>query len=109
MALNIRQNVVVSVDLKGMIEYWDNDTFEVPNDKKISFKYKSETDLYELAKHKTQPCLITMSPNDDIFVIVSIDKLIRIFDFRTGILSQLDSLKSHFKKPKPIENYQIIH
>jgi hypothetical protein len=43
MALNLTANAVISADAKGVIEYWDVDTFQMPKTPKISFEYKTET------------------------------------------------------------------
>lgn len=55
MALHVRTGVVVSADSKGVIEYWDAGTGALPTDH-ISFKYKTDTALYDLAK--VQSCFI---------------------------------------------------
>lgn len=48
MKYNEPYNSVVSCDEKGMIEYWSAEDFKIPTD--LDYKYKSETDLYDLAK-----------------------------------------------------------
>jgi peptidylprolyl isomerase domain and WD repeat-containing protein 1 len=45
---NREYNTVVSVDTKGMVEYWDAETYNLPEN--IEFKRKSDTDLYEFPK-----------------------------------------------------------
>lgn len=46
---NEKFNTVLSLDKKGMIEYWKPDgDFSFPEN--LSFKFKTETDLYEFAK-----------------------------------------------------------
>eukprot|EP01033_Poteriospumella_lacustris_P006501 gene6501-4680_t len=86
MAINPLFNSVVSVDAKGMIEYWDVDTFELPSQEVIDFRLKSDTGLYSLAKAKTTPISLAMSPNGRQFVTYSRDRQIRVFDFRSGRL-----------------------
>ena len=46
MALNLAVNTVISADAKGVIEYWDVDTFQMPRKPKISFDYKTETGIH---------------------------------------------------------------
>ena len=46
MALNLAVNTVISADAKGVIEYWDVDTFQTPKRPKISFDYKTETGIF---------------------------------------------------------------
>ena len=42
---------MISTDAKGIIEMWDIDTYKAPA--RVIYKFKSDTDLYELAKNKT--------------------------------------------------------
>lgn len=89
MGINTRFNTVVSLDTRGLIEYWDIDNFDLPRAPDvISFRLKSETGLYELAKSKTVPISIAISPNGQQFVTLSRDKQIRVFDFVTGKLTK---------------------
>jgi peptidylprolyl isomerase domain and WD repeat-containing protein 1 len=85
MSLNIIANTIISVDSKGVLEYWDVDSYTLPIDK-IKFSYKSETDLYEHAKSGTIPFCIAISPKGNRFATISKDKQIRVFDFETGKL-----------------------
>lgn len=50
MSLNIPVGAVVSVDAKGVIEYWDGDTLQPLSDPEVKFRYKGDTDLFDLAK-----------------------------------------------------------
>ena len=50
---NETYNTVISIDLKGVIEYWSAETYEFPATD-IQFKYKLDTDLYEFAKVRMQ-------------------------------------------------------
>ncbi|OQR90485.1 peptidylprolyl isomerase domain and WD repeat-containing protein 1 [Thraustotheca clavata] len=81
-------NCVISGDRKGMLEYWSPDTYAVPAKAKngISFKFKSETDLYELAKNKTYACSIDIAINGKDFVVTGEDCCIRVFRCATGKL-----------------------
>ena len=47
MALNLALNTVISADAKGVVEYWDVDSFKMPRKPKISFDYKTETGKFE--------------------------------------------------------------
>ena len=44
-------NAVVSTDSAGMLEIWDPTTLTLPHS--VTFKFKSDTGLYDLAKAKT--------------------------------------------------------
>ena len=51
LALNAKRGVVVSADSKGVIEFWDSETLEMPSKKRgVMFVRKTDTDLYDLAK-----------------------------------------------------------
>ena len=82
LAIHPSSHVMVSIDTRGMIEYWDYDNYTTTitgmrcNGNKwtafpcvsrmlnvylsgtpaVAFKLKTETDLYDLAKAKTVPC-----------------------------------------------------
>jgi peptidylprolyl isomerase domain and WD repeat-containing protein 1 len=86
MAINFTHNCVISLDTKGMIEYWDIDTFELPGPETVDFRFKTDTSLYELARAKTTPISVTVDPIGRMFVTYSRDKQIRVFDFRSGRL-----------------------
>lgn len=88
LALNMVANVVISADAKGVIEYWDAGTFVMPDSPVVSFQYKTETDLYDMAKAKTVPCTIAVSPTGTHFATTSRDKQIRLFDFKRGKLTR---------------------
>lgn len=50
MALNVVTSTVISIDAKGVIEYWSCRSLDLPGLDVVSFQYKTDTDLYELAK-----------------------------------------------------------
>jgi peptidylprolyl isomerase domain and WD repeat-containing protein 1 len=90
MALHEASGTVISGDEKGMLEYWPSEV--VNNDPKstslpknsVSFRFKVETDLIELAKTSTRPCGIAMSPDGSRFALTASDKQVRVFDFAKG-------------------------
>mmetsp|Transcript_13790 Transcript_13790/g.26293 ORF Transcript_13790/g.26293 Transcript_13790/m.26293 type:complete len:658 (-) Transcript_13790:304-2277(-) len=79
MKYNEKYKAAVSVDAKGMIEYWSTTDFKTP--KNVKWTYKTDTDLYELRKQKTLPLSVSMSPVGKHFAIVSADRKIRVFNF----------------------------
>jgi len=82
-------NAVISSDEKGIIEYWDAVDFGDARD--VSFKFKTETDLYEFAKHKVRPLSLAVSPDGKRFVTWSKDRQVRVFTFATGkLIRKLD-------------------
>ncbi len=81
---NPRMHAVISCDAKGLLEIWDPDTQNVPAS--ATFKYKSDTDLYELAKSKTTAHSINISPDGELFVCMCADKMVRVWRCATGKL-----------------------
>jgi peptidylprolyl isomerase domain and WD repeat-containing protein 1 len=92
-------DTVVSVDAKGVIEYWSTKDYSFA--KNVSFKFKTETDLYEFAKvpylinivvpilpikQNTIPVSLEFSLDGKKFVAMGKDRRIRIFKFLTGKL-----------------------
>ena len=69
---------VISVDAKGVIEYWPNDGSDgLPAG--LGFRYKTETHLYELAKCKARPTSLSVSPDGAHFAVTSSDAKVRLF------------------------------
>lgn len=83
MRYNEPNNIVVSVDSKGIIEYWDTKEYKFPFSK-LKFKFKSETDLFEFFKNGTIPTSLEFSKDGEKFVCMGKDRFIRIFRFKTG-------------------------
>lgn len=79
---------MISADDKGIIEYWNPDTLKFPENE-VKFKYKSDTDLFEIVKCKTTVSSIEVSPDGKQFSITSPDRRIRLFWFRTGKLRRV--------------------
>eukprot|EP00850_Spirogloea_muscicola_P005865 SM000027S09646 [mRNA] locus=s27:578944:585194:+ [translate_table: standard] len=78
-------DVVISADAKGIIEYWSPETLQFPSSK-VAFKYKTDTDLYALAKANTVATSLETSADGRQFAVVSPDRRIRVFWFATGKL-----------------------
>jgi peptidylprolyl isomerase domain and WD repeat-containing protein 1 len=100
MALNATKACVVSCDSKGVIEYWDVTTFEPVShstNSYVHYQYKTETDLYELAKVKAIPISITISTDGNMVAILSRDWKIWLFNFSTGKLKRIydESVKKY--------------
>uniref|UniRef100_A0A7S3EMJ8 peptidylprolyl isomerase n=1 Tax=Rhodosorus marinus TaxID=101924 RepID=A0A7S3EMJ8_9RHOD len=80
---------VVSIDTKRMVEYWnpeEEDPTSVVGG--VEFSYKSDTDLYELAKKNTDATSLEFSRKGDLFVCMSRDRHIRVFRYGTGKLTR---------------------
>ena len=85
MAYNEAYDCVVSADEGGMLEYWrPGDDYKKPDS---VFEYKSSTNLFDFKKAKAVPTSLTISPNGQKFVTMSMpDRKIRIFDFASAKL-----------------------
>ena len=78
-------NFVLSCDEIGMLEYWqweDNECY-FPKES-VKFRYKTDTDLYDLYKAKSRPFQVNFSSNEKMFVVTASDKKIRVFNTLTG-------------------------
>ncbi|XP_067125124.1 LOW QUALITY PROTEIN: peptidylprolyl isomerase domain and WD repeat-containing protein 1 [Centruroides vittatus] len=89
MKYNAAREVAVSVDRKGIVEYWTGPKYDYRFPKNVSFESKLDTDLYEFVKHKTYPTGLAFSPKGDLFATVSTDRKVRIFRFVTGKLTRV--------------------
>ncbi|CAM6084521.1 unnamed protein product [Calypogeia fissa] len=85
MRYNPIYDIVLSTDTKGLLEYWSPDSLLFP-DHSVQFKFKTETDLYSLAKAKTTVSALEVTVDGKQFVTTSPDRRIRVFWFLTGRL-----------------------
>ncbi|VFQ82800.1 unnamed protein product [Cuscuta campestris] len=81
-------DTVISADDKGIIEYWSPTTLQFPEDV-VSFKLRSDTNLFEFVKCKTTISSIEVSSDGKQFSITSPDRRIRVFWFKTGKLRRV--------------------
>lgn len=82
---NGNEDVIITMDQTGIVEYWNTSDFKFPKDK-VNFKFKSETDLFEFVKEKTFPVSIEINNKGTYFSTMGKDKKVRIFEFKTGKL-----------------------
>lgn len=95
---NFKYNFFISSDIKGIVEFW-NDQGELPAS--VSFKLKSETNLFEIAKNKAKVSNMIISPDSNLLVTASQpDNVLRIFNCQSGkLLTKIDqSLAIHEKE-----------
>uniref|UniRef100_A0AAV1U2Q8 peptidylprolyl isomerase n=1 Tax=Peronospora matthiolae TaxID=2874970 RepID=A0AAV1U2Q8_9STRA len=106
LALNPVANCVISADQKGVIEYWDAETYKLPQ--VATFRYKSDTDLYELAKCKTYATALDVSRDGTKFVVTAKDRQIRVIRFVTGKLRRTyDESLAVFEDAQADETLQL--
>ncbi|CAM9800719.1 unnamed protein product [Pylaiella littoralis] len=86
LAFNEPAKTVVSADRSGVLEYWGAEEYGRPRAAAVTFKFKMDTDLYDLAKAKTRACSICFSPDGKSMAVTARDKQVRVFDFRSGKL-----------------------
>ena len=116
MAYSPTADVVVSADVRGMVEYWcataepsdvgaggsgtasDDEgddavprrvlgVHQAPVAPTVTFRFKMDTALYDLVKAKTRPMSIAFDPAGKRFVIAATDGHVRVFELRTGRLT----------------------
>jgi len=88
MKLNVSYAVVVSIDKKGIIEYWNVSDYEFPTDK-VAFRHKMDTNLFDLLKNKVRPYSLSINQQGFLFATLCSDRKIRVFDFITGKISRI--------------------
>lgn len=87
--LNPQFRVIVSADRSGMLEYWTSLPTEFKFPKNVQWQYKTDTDLYEFAKHKAYPTCLAFSPDGKKMATIASDRKVRIFRFLTGKLMRV--------------------
>lgn len=85
MKLNQVYATVISVDKNSVLDYWSTSKhdYKFPEDR-VNFKFKTETDLYELAKNKCALHDLCITEDGMYFATLSNDRKVRIFKFKTG-------------------------
>jgi peptidylprolyl isomerase domain and WD repeat-containing protein 1 len=90
MSLNSKNGNVVSIDLRGIIEYWSPSMEGKFPFKAVKFKSKMDTDLLSVARNKSIiPLCLAASPDGNYFSVLSSDGCIRVFHYRTGKIKRV--------------------
>ncbi|KAL1482991.1 hypothetical protein MTO96_033432 [Rhipicephalus appendiculatus] len=84
---NAKMETVVSVDKKGILEYWTGQRADFKFPKCVRFESKLDTDLYEFVKAKSYPTGLCFSPDGLQFATIATDRKVRVFRFLTGKLT----------------------
>ncbi|EDW32896.1 GL10223 [Drosophila persimilis] len=85
MCFNVAMETVISVDRKGILEYWQTPKYDYRFPQRlVNFESKLDTSLFEFAKQKTQVTGIAASPDGKRFAAISTDRKVRVFQFNTG-------------------------
>lgn len=83
MRYNHTYDIVISADDKGVLEYWSPTTLKFPENG-VSFRLKTDTNLFDIVKSKTTVSAIEISSDGNQFAITSPDRRIRVYWFKTG-------------------------
>ncbi|XP_033254093.1 peptidylprolyl isomerase domain and WD repeat-containing protein 1-like isoform X2 [Drosophila miranda] len=85
MCFNVAMETVISVDRKGILEYWQTPKYDYRFPQRlVNFDSKLDTSLFEFAKQKTQVTGIAASPDGKRFAAISTDRKVRVFQVNTG-------------------------
>lgn len=86
---NPTNKVVLSTDKNGMFEYWSSEENYPFPENLVSFKFKTDTDLYEFAKNKTYVLSIAISPCGKRFACLTANRKVLLFHFHSGKKSRV--------------------
>ncbi|RDD42208.1 Peptidylprolyl isomerase domain and WD repeat-containing protein 1 [Trichoplax sp. H2] len=105
-------DVVISGDEAGMLEYWSGTSNDFKFPEILDFEFKTDTDLYHFAMHKTVPMSISFSSNGKLLAIVAEDRTISVFRFLSGKLKvifneKVDSYDRGLKTGSQLPNMEI--
>lgn len=84
--MNWNLNICISIDERAFLEIWDPNTFDFPT--KLAYKCKIQTDFLQLIQANSAPLSMNISPKGTYVAIMLKDKIIRIFNLKTGKLFQ---------------------
>ena len=62
--------------MAGVIEYWSADAAHA-TPKGVTFRYKTDTDLYAIAKARASPTSLAISPDGEYFALTATDFKVR--------------------------------
>jgi WD40 repeat protein len=82
--MNWDLNICVSIDERAFLEVWNPNTFDFPTH--LPYKYKTQTQFLQLLQANSPPLSMTLSPRGTYLAVLLKDKIIRIFNMKTGKL-----------------------
>eukprot|EP01116_Phalansterium_solitarium_P000562 TRINITY_DN1038_c0_g1_i1.p1 TRINITY_DN1038_c0_g1~~TRINITY_DN1038_c0_g1_i1.p1 ORF type:complete len:621 (+),score=197.52 TRINITY_DN1038_c0_g1_i1:105-1967(+) len=107
---NQARDVVISCDTAGHVEYWSAhgagssaQPYTAAAPPLVSFRYKTETDLYHFAQKKTHVVSMAISSDGAQWAAFGRDRLLRVFRFDSGKLVRVydESLSTLVSQPLP--------
>ena len=95
--MNWHLNICISIDDRAFLEIWNPKTFDFPTH--MAYKFKSQTHFLQLLKANSAPLSLNLSPQGNLLAVVLKDKIIRIFNLKTGKLIETisESVKETMK------------
>jgi peptidylprolyl isomerase domain and WD repeat-containing protein 1 len=84
--MNWDLEVCFSIDERAFLEVWDPTTLDFPTH--LAYKCKIQTEFLQLLQAGSVPLSLTISPHGTYAAILLRDKIIRIFNLKTGKLVQ---------------------
>ena len=91
--MNWNFGVCYSLDERSVLEIWDPYTYEPPLH--LSEKFKSQNDFAQLVEANSAPLSLSLSPKGTYAAIMLKDKVIRIFNLKTG--KMIDQISESIK------------
>lgn len=85
MSYNAVHDTVISLDERGVIEYWSGSSYDFPAEE-VAFRSTLDTDLYACAKAKAIARTIELSRDGSQFAMFTSDKRVHVWRFATGRL-----------------------
>ena len=82
--LQCPHHIAVSIDDRGMMQYWRPGDGEVPH--AVSFPNMIDTDLFDLARVRVLPLCLAVAPDGESFAVLAADESVRVFRLRSGRL-----------------------
>ncbi len=98
MAMNPTSGVMISIDEKGIIEYWSSAAGLFPS-QSVHFSSKLDTDLFAVTRSQSLPVALCVSPKGTQFAVAAEDETIWVFKFRNGRLRRRFDSKSRADFP----------
>jgi WD40 repeat protein len=83
--MNWNLEVCFSIDERAFLEVWDPTTLDFPTH--LPYKSKVQTDFLQLLQANSAPLSLSLSPQGKYAAVLLKDKIIRLFNVKTGKLT----------------------
>merc|ERR1712150_377649 len=93
---NEKYDCCISVDIKGIMDYWNVEDGKLPSC--VTFSSKFDCDILKFMMTKSQVLSLEISPDGEKFATLSSDHKMRVWDFRSAkVLFELDESFSFYE------------